>query len=301
MTTQNANALDLFNELNEIDVTDLQDLNNIQTGGGRGLLPKGTAFVRPISYVEYGIQKQREFKGVTKDPAPMFEICFAIVGGSGVNLEGKPEKYVLEEGNFPVIKSYEKPISLFEKSQCIGIHKALNRVGNKCSHMVQKLAESPLYQLSITHEVAETGANAGKTVARFDLRTLQPAFDSIRGEEVQMPQLDKSKIQAFLWDKPSLGQWDSIHIAGQWDAQVDEKTGAIKKPAQSKNFIQEKIMSALNFEGSKIQKLLQADNRDVALAAPSIEVDASETAQVTAPPADVEVPAGNVPAVPELD
>lgn len=301
MTAQNANALDLFNELENIDVADLQDLNNIQTGGGRGLLPKGTAFVRPISYVEYGIQKQREFKGVTKDPAPMFEICFAIVGGAGQNEKGEPEKYVLTEGDFPIIKSYEKPISLFEKSQCIGIHKALNRVGNKCSHMVQKLAESPLYQLSITHEVATSGANAGKTVARFDLRTLQPAFDSIRGEEVQMPQLDKSKIQAFLWDKPSLGQWDSIHIAGQWDAQVDEKTGEIKKPAQSKNFIQEKILSALNFEGSKIQKLLQADNRDVALAAPSLEADASQKSTVAAPPADVEVPAGSVPAAPELD
>lgn len=299
MTAQNENALDLFAELETLDATELLDFNNIQTGGGRGLLPKGTAFIRPISYVEYGTQKQREFEGKTKDPTPTFEICFAIVGGAGQNEKGESEKYVLEEGNYPVIKSYEKPISLFEKSASIRIHKALNRVGNKCSHMVQKLAESPLYQINITHEVPTKGVNAGKTVAKFDLTTLAPAFDSIRGEAVQMPVLDKSKIQAFLWDKPTLAQWDSIHITGQWDAQVDEATGAIKRPARSKNFIQEKIMMALNFEGSKIQKLLQGANRDVALNAPSIE--APVDAVVQAPPADVVVPEGTVLAAPELD
>lgn len=299
MTAQD-NALDLFAELNTINTEELTDFNNTQTGGGRGLLPAGTAFVRPVYYVESGIQKQREFQGVTKDPAPMFEIGFAIVGGSGVNAEGKPEKYVLEEGKFPIIKSFDQPISLFEKSKCVGIHKALNRVGNKCNHPVQKLAESPLYQLSITHRVPEKGKNAGKTVADYDFRTLQPAWDSINACEVSMPAVPPSMIQAFLWDKPSLGQWDSIFIDGQFDAEKDE-SGKITKPARSKNFIQEKIMNALNWEGSKIQKLLQSANRDVVLPAPSLEADASAAPTVAAPPADVAVPAGTVPSVPDLD
>lgn len=291
--------LNLFAELENLDTTELVDFNNIQSGG-RGLLPAGTAFVRPVYYVEYGVQKQREFEGVTKDPAPMFEIGFAIVGGSGLNAEGKPERYVLEENKFPIIKSYEKPISLNEKSQCVNIHKALNRVGNKCTHPAQKLAESPLYQLTIAHEVPTKGKNAGKTVNRFDFRNLQPAWDTINACEVNMPALVKSDIQAFLWDLPSLGQWDSLFIDGQYDAEKDE-SGKIKRPARSKNFIQEKILGALNFEGSKIQKLLQAANRDIVMPS-TLEAEATPANVPPAPPADVDVPAtGSVLQAPDLD
>lgn len=287
----------LFAELENIDTTELVDFNNTQTGGGRGLLPAGTAFVRPVYYVEAGVQKQQVFDGVQKPPAPMFEIGFAIVGGSGKNLEGKPEKYVLEEGKFPVLKSWDKPISLNEKSYCVLVHKALNRVGNKCSHMIQKLPESPLYQLSITHRIPEKGKNAGKTVADFDFRTLQPAWDTVNACEVNMPSVDPKSIQAFLWDKPSLGQWDSIFIDGQFEAVKNDK-GEITKPARSKNFIQEKILGAQNFEGSAIQKVLQGANRDVALAVESLETSTSVPSVPTEP--DVAVPTGSVP-VPELD
>lgn len=286
--------LNLLNELDAIDYSELQDFNNTQSGGGRGLLPKGTAFVRPVFYVEYGTQKQREFEGKTKDPVPTFEIGFAIVGGSGINAEGKPERYVLEEGKFPIVKSYEKPISLYEKSQCVGIHKALNRVGNKCSHPAQKLSESPLYQVNVTHEVPTKGKNAGKTVHRIDFRDLQPAWDAVRCEEIEMPAVDKSMIQVFLWERPSLGQWDSIFIDGFNEAVKNEK-GEITKPASSKNFIQEKIMGALNWEGSKIQKLLQEAGKDVALPAASLEAGTTAEATATTTPADTAVEAGTVP------
>lgn len=292
--------LNLFAELETIDVTELQDFNNTQSGGGRGLLPKGTAFIRPVYYVEYGVQKQREYEGKTKDPVPEFEIGFAIVGGSGLNAEGKPERYVLEEGKFPIIKSYPKPISLYDKSQCVGIHKALNRVGNKCSHMVQKLIESPLYQVTITHEVPDKGKNAGKTVHKIDFRNLQPAWDSVNACEYTMPEVDKSIIQAFLWDKPSIGQWDSLYIDGMNEAVKNEK-GEITKPATSKNFIQEKILSALNFEGSPIQKLLAAAGKEIAAPIASLEAGTEAEKTTVTAPADEPVQENSVVAVPDLD
>lgn len=289
--------MDLLTQISTIDATELTDMTETKAGGqGARILPAGTAYVRPCMYIELGTQKQREFQGKAKDPAPMFVLGFRVVGGGGMNKEGKPERYVQEEGNFPLIKTYETPISLFEKSKAVGYHQALNRVGAKSTHFIQKLAEQPLYQLPIGVKIDE---KTKKERQDIDFRALQPAFDAAAMQEVQAPTLKPEHIQAFLWDKPSKEQWDSIFIDGVWEAQKDE-SGKITKPAQSKNFWQERILGALNFEGSPIQKLLQSLGQDIAVQAPSLEAPAIPAAPVApaAPAAPVAPPAA--PSVPEV-
>jgi len=65
-----------------------------------------------------------------------------------------------------------------------------------------------------------------------------------------------TELKLFLWDNPDKDQWASIYIAGQYPAYTDD-TGKEVRPARSKNVIQEKIMSALNWQGSPMQLLLE--------------------------------------------
>lgn len=275
----------ISNLLGNIDVNQLNDMTQVQTGGGsRGLLPAGTAIVRLCSYIEFGSHVQ-EFNGQKKPPAPIFQLGFRIVAGGGLNLEGKPEKYVLEEGQFPLITTYDTTMSLHEKAKAVKYFNALNRVGNKATHFVQKLQEQCLYALPIGVKKNKHG----KDVNDIDFTNLQPALNQETYEpRTGDPELNDQHIQVFLWEQPTKEMWDSLYIEGTWEAKKDD-AGNILYPAKSKNFLQEKCLTAINFEGSALQTLLQEIGADYKLP------DLPSEAPADVPPA----PPADVPAIPE--
>ena len=57
-----------------------------------------------------------------------------------------------------------------------------------------------------------------------------------------------SPRKVFLWNKPNKATWDSLFIDGTY-----EKDGE----TVSKNFLQDTIKKALNFEGSPIEEMLE--------------------------------------------
>lgn len=276
--------MSLLNQIQNVNTAELVDMTEVKTGGGgRGLLPKGTAIVRLSTYIEFG-KHIKEWQGQKKPATPQFKLGFCIVGGGGVNKEGKGEKYVREEGNFPFIGTYDVAMSQHQKSKAVKYFKALNSAGEQATHFVQKVAEQCLYALPIGVEKDKNGNDRNT----YDFANLSVAVNPQTYEpytDADMPKLEEKHIQVFLWDRPTKEMWDSIYIEGEWEAQKDN-SGNVTKPAKSKNFLQEKCLQAVDFEGSALQNLLQEIGADYSI--PEIP---------TTPEAES---AGSVPSVPEV-
>lgn len=79
--------------------------------------------------------------------------------------------------------------------------------------------------------------------------------DPITGESTRINGAElQAEAQCFLWDFPTQEQWDSIYIDGETDK------------GKSKNFIQEKILRAINFAGSPLAGFLESSGVDIAAA-----------------------------------
>lgn len=293
MTNQ---AIDLLNIAQGIDAAELTDMTDLKTGGGKGnrLLPTGLAFVRLSAYVEYGNQPQ-EFNGKAKDPALEFRLGFTIVGGVGEQ-EGENgvtfEEDFVQGDHYPVIYSYDTAQTTYAKSKAVAMFNAVN-TAPKGTHFTQKLGT--LY----TIQIGRYKDKKGKLRNSHDFTTLQPAIDPIKrkpyqhyenvnGDMVELRALTPEDVQVFLWNKPTTvsteqyqAMWDSIKIEGTYE--VKDADGNVKE-TKSKNFIQEKCLKALNFEGSSLQQLIGG------VGLPSLE---AETGDIAAPieQVELEVPA----------
>lgn len=280
------------NLLAGVNFEQLTDQTIIQAGGGRDLLPTGRALVRPYMYIEVGNHIEN-FNGKPKPAAPHFHLGFKVVGGVGKNEDGKVEKFVTSEEFLPTLRlPFKTQLAFTEKAKAPKWLAALNKVGEKKTHMALKVMDSELYYLDISVVTKDDG----KKFNQFDFALLQPAvkFDEETMEEVVVtaPKLKPEDMMIFLWDFATKEQWDSIHIEGTYEAQKDA-AGNITKPAKSKNRYQEECLQAVNFEGSALQTLL--GGLDGGFEMPDLSKE--ETTGVPEVPVVPDVP--EVPNVPE--
>ncbi|MGF6697855.1 hypothetical protein OKW38_002467 [Paraburkholderia sp. MM5496-R1] len=56
-----------------------------------------------------------------------------------------------------------------------------------------------------------------------------------------------TEIKAFIWDVADKAMWDDIYIPGYYEEEVKDEDGNVVTPKRSKNVIQERIMSAVNW------------------------------------------------------
>lgn len=226
--------LDLANEAAQ----EGPNMNEAVKGGTSRLLPAGYAFARLVEVVELGNHAQ-EFQGQKKDPAPEIQLGFALYNTAD-------RVYQNDDGTPYIIRPYSFALSQNDKARAFLLFKALNWKGTATS-FGQLLGQA--FLAKIVHEAkSKTDATV---VSRLDLKGFLPPLDAASGMPYPVPEPDLSLMRLFLWARPVKAAWDALYVAGQYEA----KDG---KPAQSKNFTQEKIMSALNFEGSPLQQLLMA-------------------------------------------
>lgn len=290
---------DLLNLAQGLDTTELDNMTETheRASRSRGLLPTGTAFVRFCTYIEFGLQPQ-EFKGQKKTPQQTMRLGFKVVGGVGVNEQGDEENFVAEDGFLPTIATpFDIQRNQIVGSKSVAIFNALNVAPKTATHFTQKLGQLYMLPIGVT-------TKGDKKYQEYDFTQLQPAIDPTYrrpikeyadkdGNLVPIPELKPEDIQLFLWNKPSgismehyQAMWDSIHIEGTWDEKKDAN-GKVTAPARSKNFLQEKCLGALDFNGSSLQLLLGG------VEYPSL------TAEDTPAPAEIpDVP--EVPEIPEL-
>ena len=253
------------------------NMNEAVKGGSTRLLPAGYAFARLVEVVELGNHAQ-EFQGQKKDPAPEIQLGFALYNTAD-------RVYQNDDGTPYIIRPYSFALSQNDKARAFLLFKALNWKGTATS-FGQMLGQA--FLAKIAHEPkSKTDATI---VSRLDLKGFLPPLDAASGMPYPVPEADIKLMRLFLWARPTKGAWDALYVEGQYEA----KDG---KPAQSKNFTQEKIMSALNFAGSPLQQLLMASGIQALPAAPVPAVAPTAPAVAAVAPLVQQSPGAPVAAV----
>lgn len=238
----------------------------VKGGQGNRLLPAGYAYARLVEVIELGNHPQ-EFNGKAKDPAPEVQLGFALFNTGD-------RQYANEDGTPYIIRPYSFSLSQNDKARAFLLFKSLNWKGTATSF--GQLLTQP-FLAKIVHEAkSKTDATI---VSRLDLKGFLPPLDAASQMPYPIPEAPDNILKLLLWARPTKAAWDSLYVEGTWD------------DGQSKNRTQEKIMSALNFEGSPLQQLLMASG-----------IQALPTATVAAPvaalPTGAVLPQPSVPTAP---
>lgn len=215
------------------------NMNETTKGGGALLFPAGMYVGRIVEYVDLGNQPQ-EYQGKAKDPAPEFRLGVALYGVQGV-AAGEPY----------IIRPFGLTLSQNEKSGAVKAFKALNYTGSTAiTHFAQFLNEPYIFS------VYEHESGTKKKSMQIDWSKTLPPLDPVSKQPYAVPQPADDLFKLFLWDFPTIESWNSLKIDGQTDA------------GKSKNFIQETILAATNFNGSALQELLIQAGQNYATANP---------------------------------
>lgn len=256
-----------------------QDFTKTTEGGGAQLLPEGIIMGRLSEYIEKGKQKHKGFEGKPDTWEDTVRLGFQVLGGTGKDIEGNRVPFYNPEQEHPMtIRTFNTKMSLNTKSRFIKMFNAMNF--KKAVSMVELMGEAFLINCKIVTKMKD-----GKQIQvnDFDFAGIREAVDPATGEPYNLPPLDESLVRILLWNAPSKEQWDSLFIEGT------------KDDGTSKNFIQEEVMGAQNFVGSKLAIMLGVSK----MPSGSVE-ELPDDSSAVIEDNSVNVPSA-VPEVPELD
>lgn len=225
------------------------------------LPPEGNSWARLVEWIETGVQPQKEHpKYGKKDPAAMVTVTFELLSSKYIN--ERDGKEVADR-----ITIYNIPIKKSSKAKFMKLMKALKYGREDINHGGMCIGDA--YKVKIVHNEGTTTDDKGKPKVYANITDadgnflIYPAIvvkENEDGEVVsQRPaevREEISDLRMFVWDNPNMEQWDSIFIDGEYE--ITNAKG--KKEMVSKNRYQNAITSALNFEGSPIQALLEGSD-----------------------------------------
>lgn len=266
-----AALLALANEAAEIATV---DMSQTSTGGGSKIvLSEGHYLGRLVEYVEIG-HRPNTFKGAT-GTRPEVRIGVALWYTDDL-LHGAPlpdpdavaDQPEQELQGPVVLRTFGLNMSNNEKSKLKLAFDRMNYGRDKASKrsMAQFLGQPFLFKVTVTESKTKKGEFHNNLV----LHEVMPPFDLRTRKPIPVPAVEDDLYKLFLWDMPTQETWDSLYIDG------------VRDDGKSKNWRQEEILKATNFQGSPLQQMLGG-----AGALPSLEVaDDDDT-----PPFEVDAPA----------
>lgn len=234
---------------------------SVDTGGDFKYEPpaKGVAMARFVSYVEIGEQEPRKKGPHYKGPKPTAIIQYELLGkkhAKEIEVDGK-KKIV-----YPTITE-TLTISSSKKSWFYKLLHAMD-YGRGNTHMAFMLGEA--FKINILHnEVEQDGKKAIFANIRNDQGWTVSA-PVIQREDDDGELVDVAlkvpaptvPLRMLLWDAPSTEQWDSIFIDGTRTVKKGDAEEEV-----SKNWIQETILKAKDFEGSELARILAVSGGDL--------------------------------------
>lgn len=233
------------------------DMNEVEAGGGGRQLPAGCTLARLVQVVELGAQP-REFEGKAKDPAMEMFLGFELLDDGYCNEDGTPYLF----------RTFSLSISRNEKA---GARKLFLKLNHKGLYRTFGECIDELYLLNFKE--VDDKKNPGKKRVVWDRDTILPPLDPRTKKPYDAPEANPENYKLFLWNNPTIECWESLKIEG---TRTDDKGNVL-----SKNWIQEKILSATNYEGSPLQALLGGELPT--LSVPSAPAEAAEPEAKAAP------------------
>lgn len=211
----------------------------------------GVTVGRFIEYIELGKHKQPDYQGKKKPDAEMVRIVFELLAPKNIReeeVQGTPTKFA-DRITLTIKKSTD------DKAGFKKLFRAMT-YGRDIKHMAMMLGEA--FVITVIHNPVGEGDDK-KTYAniRDDSGVWQIAapfkVDPLTEEKTAYPVAEPlSPVKIFLWKNPTKETWDSLFIDGT--RTVKDAKG--NETEVSKNWLQEKIIAATDFDGSPLMTLL---------------------------------------------
>ena len=275
--------------------TDDQTETNVAGDYEKEVIPEGSNFARFIEYIETGKHPQKPYQGKEKPPAEIVRLTFELVHPKKSVIEYEVDGVKKKRGQLITIRVKK---SLSDKASFKKIFNAMTYGRDSIKHFAQMLGEP--FLVNVFHNKGKD--QAGKEVVYANLNNAEGVY-SIGAPRHHDPLTEVTTdlaphilqpfapIRIFLWNTPTPATWASLFIDGTRTVKDGDKETEV-----SKNWLQESIMSALNYQGSPLDTLLHgvAD-------LPLVETVATEAAVQTAAPAPKATAAASPSEVGELE
>ena len=245
-----------FNDLIEQELAGGVDQSVATKGGEYTYVPpvNGKHPARFIEYVELGSHVE-QYQGKDKPSAPQVRVTFELLGNSAaipdieeIEVEGVGKKKIAKR------ITIDMALSTAEKSKFFKLFKAMQRGRDNIKHMAQMLGEA----FFVIVKQADNGKQGAEkrvyaniwfdSAWHVESPVIEDPMAGTRTDYSEHIHAAISPIKLFLFNNPTKECWDSLFIDGTYEVKKGDQVTQV-----SKNKIQETIMSATNFEGSKLQ------------------------------------------------
>lgn len=250
----------------EQDVASAVEVNDVRetTTFEERIIPEGPTLGRLINYVEYGMTEMRLQQG-EKEPKKkrVAQFVFELVGAKNTREIEKDDGTKVTI--FDKIKVFDLPVSTNEKSNYKKLFDAM-AAGNTDIGSFLAMIGQP-FLMNVIHSKSEDGKKTYFNIRDKNGWKIGAAVkvDALAGtSEAYKVGPGSGEQRAFVWDAPSQIQWDSIFIDGTYEAAVwkdGKKTDETE--TKSKNWMQERIMSALDWDASPMAAFLDLGGLDL--------------------------------------
>lgn len=230
----------------------------VDTGGGDyeyKVPPAGVTVAVFKEYIETGKHPQKPYQGKAKPDAEMVELLFELThpvkNKNEYEIEG--EKMVAYDTIRVRMAKKTGEKAAFKK-----LFNAMTYGRADKKHMAQMLGEG--FLVTVIHAESGEGDNKrtyanlrnkeGTWFVNAPRTQADPLDPESQPKAIKVPE-GLRPVRIFLWDNPTKETWDSLFIDGTRTVKDGNKETQI-----SKNWLQEKIMSAKNFQGSPLDAML---------------------------------------------
>lgn len=235
-----SNFKDLVDDYVESEGVDQNE--STSTGTGFTPPPEGRGYARVVEYIEIGAHYGM-YQGKPKaKPDNLVRIVLELSGKLYPPI-------VAEDGTeYPQRLSLELNLSTNDKSRFYKLFRALNNMaGDKYKHFAQLAVDNFAFVVNIHHNTSKKDDKVKYANIWKDGAWQVSVAGTYNEEEEFVPSNVKPAMletKIFLFNKPTIETWASLHIEGQRD------------DGSSRNWIQERILNAVNYPNSQLEALL---------------------------------------------
>lgn len=229
---------------------EMEDQTVMQSSFSDEPVPAGKTVGRMVEYIELG-KHAGTYEGKPKAPSPQVRVTFELLGPKyirEIEVNGEKKK-VADRISVTLNKSFSDKAGFYKLLQSM-------RYGRQeITHMSQMLGEA--FVITVVHSEKKDPKDkvyANVYNKQMGAWGIEPPFKEDAIANTKEPYAVPKTMgieRLFIWDTPTQECWDSLFIDGE---RTVKKDGVDVK--QSKNWIQNKIMTATNFKGSPLDNLI---------------------------------------------